>query len=33
MGAQTFDFDRHRRVEQYGLITGQTGVVEPELLG
>jgi len=29
---KTFDFDRHRRVEQYGLIIEQTGVVEPELL-
>lgn len=25
-----FDFDRHRRVEHYGLITSQTGVVRPE---
>jgi len=30
---KTFDFGRHRRIEQYGLITTQTGVVEPELLG
>ena len=29
---KTFDFDRHRRIDQYGPITGQTGVVEPELL-
>ncbi|CZR53991.1 related to N-carbamoyl-D-amino acid hydrolase [Phialocephala subalpina] len=29
---KTFDFDRHRRVDQYGPITVQTGVVEPELL-
>ncbi|PYH35321.1 carbon-nitrogen hydrolase [Aspergillus neoniger CBS 115656] len=26
---RTFDFGRHRRVEHYGRITGQTGVVEP----
>ena len=25
-----FDFDRHRRVEHYGLICSQTGVVRPE---
>ena len=25
-----FDFGRHRRVEHYGLITSQTGVVRPE---
>lgn len=25
-----FDFARHRRVEQYGRITGQTGAVPPE---
>ncbi|MAQ82752.1 MAG: N-carbamoyl-D-amino-acid hydrolase [Maritimibacter sp.] len=25
-----FDFDRHRRIEHYGLITSQTGVVRPE---
>ncbi|ORY17395.1 carbon-nitrogen hydrolase [Clohesyomyces aquaticus] len=30
---KTFDFDRHRRTEAYGLITSQTGVVEPKLLG
>ncbi|TVY87399.1 N-carbamoyl-D-amino acid hydrolase [Lachnellula willkommii] len=30
---KTFDFDRHRRIDQYGPITEQTGVVEPELLG
>lgn len=29
---KTFDFERHRRVEQYGPITQRTGVVEPELL-
>ncbi|KAF2109728.1 carbon-nitrogen hydrolase [Lophiotrema nucula] len=29
---KTFDFDRHRRTEHYGLITSQTGVIEPELL-
>ena len=29
---RTFDFARHRRVEAYGLIGSQTGVVEPELL-
>ncbi|KAF4625340.1 hypothetical protein G7Y89_g12826 [Cudoniella acicularis] len=29
---KTFDFDRHRRIDQYGPITTQTGVVEPELL-
>ncbi len=29
-GKQTiFDFARHRRIEHYGLITGQTGVVGP----
>ena len=30
---KTFDFGRHRRVETYGRITKQAGVVEPELLG
>lgn len=25
-----FDFARHRRIEHYGLITGQTGVVRPD---
>ncbi|MEO1307768.1 MAG: N-carbamoyl-D-amino-acid hydrolase [Pseudomonadota bacterium] len=25
-----FDFDRHRRIEHYGLITSQTGIVRPE---
>ena len=30
---KTFDFGRHGRVETYGRITKQTGVVEPELLG
>jgi predicted amidohydrolase len=29
---KTFDFDRHRRIDQYAPITLQTGVVEPELL-
>jgi predicted amidohydrolase len=29
---RVFDFERHRRVETYGLITEQTGLVEPELL-
>ncbi|KAA6412361.1 MAG: Carbon-nitrogen hydrolase [Lasallia pustulata] len=29
---KTFDFDRHRRIETYGRITQQTGVVEPPLL-
>jgi len=29
---KTFDFDRHRRIDQYGPITQQTGAVEPELL-
>lgn len=27
-----FDFERHRRIEMYGIITEQTGVVEPPLL-
>jgi len=26
---RTFDFGRHRRVEQYSILTSQTGVVEP----
>ncbi|CAK7209002.1 hypothetical protein SEUCBS140593_000347 [Sporothrix eucalyptigena] len=30
--ARTFDFKRHRRIEHYGLITQQTGVVEPPRL-
>ncbi|KAL1903343.1 hypothetical protein Sste5346_000629 [Sporothrix stenoceras] len=30
---RTFDFQRHRRIEHYGLITQQTGVVEPPRLG
>ncbi|ERT01895.1 uncharacterized protein SPSK_05127 [Sporothrix schenckii 1099-18] len=30
---RTFDFQRHRRVEHYGRITQQTGVVEPPRLG
>ncbi|KAH6717876.1 putative N-carbamoyl-D-amino acid hydrolase [Leptodontidium sp. MPI-SDFR-AT-0119] len=29
---KTFDFARHRRIDQYGPITVQTGVIEPELL-
>jgi predicted amidohydrolase len=29
---KTFDFDRHRRIDQYGPITAQTGVEEPEFL-
>ena len=29
---KTFDFGRHRRIETYGLIDKQTGVIEPELL-
>ncbi|RDW71377.1 hypothetical protein BP6252_07940 [Coleophoma cylindrospora] len=29
---KTFDFVRHRRIDQYGPITTQTGVVEPEYL-
>ncbi|CAK7243551.1 MAG: hypothetical protein STHCBS139747_005077 [Sporothrix thermara] len=29
---RTFDFKRHRRIEHYGLITQQTGVVEPPRL-
>ncbi|KAL6236503.1 hypothetical protein BDW75DRAFT_250054 [Aspergillus navahoensis] len=29
---RTFDFDRHRRVEHYGILVEQTGVVEPPLL-
>jgi hypothetical protein len=29
---KTFDYARHRRIETYGLIDKQTGVVEPELL-
>jgi predicted amidohydrolase len=29
---KTFDYARHRRIEMYGLIDKQTGVVEPELL-
>ncbi|KEQ79982.1 carbon-nitrogen hydrolase [Aureobasidium pullulans EXF-150] len=29
---KTFDFGRHRRIEAYGRIGAQTGVVEPELL-
>jgi predicted amidohydrolase len=24
-----FDFDRHRRIEHYGRITGQTGIIRP----
>ena len=29
---KTFDFARHRRIETYGLIDKQTGIVEPDLL-
>lgn len=29
---KTFDYSRHRRIETYGLIDKQTGVIEPELL-
>ncbi len=29
---KVFNFEQHRRTEQYGLITKQTGVREPELL-
>lgn len=29
---KTFDFARHRRIETYGLVAEQTGVIEPELL-
>ena len=29
---KTFDYARHRRIETYGLIDKQTGVIEPELL-
>ncbi|KAI9923442.1 hypothetical protein MW887_009323 [Aspergillus wentii] len=29
---RTFDFARHRRIEHYGRITAQTGVIEPPLL-
>ncbi|PMD56472.1 putative N-carbamoyl-D-amino acid hydrolase [Hyaloscypha bicolor E] len=29
---KTFDFDRHRRIDQYSPISLQTGVIEPELL-
>jgi N-carbamoyl-D-amino-acid hydrolase len=29
-GKQTvFDFARHRRIEHYGRITGQTGIIRP----
>ena len=29
-GKQTiFDFARHRRIEHYGLITSQTGIIAP----
>ena len=30
---KVFAFERHRRIEHYARITGQTGMVEPELLG
>lgn len=26
---KTFAFEKHRRIEHYGLITSQTGVVKP----
>ena len=29
---RTFDFARHRRIEHYGILTSQTGVIEPPLL-
>ena len=29
---KTFAYERHRRIGAYGLISSQTGVVEPELL-
>jgi Asp/Glu/hydantoin racemase len=29
---RTFDFARHRRTENYGILTSQTGVVEPPFL-
>ena len=29
---KVFAFERHRRIEHYGIISSQTGVVEPELL-
>ena len=30
MGKETvFNFAKHRRIEHYGIITSQTGVVEP----
>jgi hypothetical protein len=30
MGKETvFNFAKHRRIEHYGIITEQTGVVEP----
>ncbi|KNG44727.1 carbon-nitrogen hydrolase [Stemphylium lycopersici] len=28
---RTFDFERHRRTEHYGILTSQTGVIEPVL--
>ena len=28
--ASVFDFKRHRRIEHYGRITGQTGVIYPD---
>jgi Asp/Glu/hydantoin racemase/predicted amidohydrolase len=30
--ARTFDFARHRRTEHYGILTAQTGVIEPPRL-
>ncbi|KAL4794293.1 carbon-nitrogen hydrolase [Aspergillus venezuelensis] len=29
---RAFDFDRHRRIEHYGILAQQTGVIEPPLL-
>jgi predicted amidohydrolase len=31
--ASVFDFGRHRRIEHYGRITGQTGVITPDKAG
>ncbi|KAJ9620260.1 hypothetical protein H2203_008025 [Taxawa tesnikishii (nom. ined.)] len=31
--SKTFDYARHRRIETYELISKQTGMIEPELLG
>lgn len=30
---RTFDFKRHRRIEHYGRLTSQVGVIEPPMLG